>query len=101
MERAVDGLLDALEKKQMQSAVDALVGKVDLNLRDCKLLVNTGVLSDGTSGGPSPPPEMNVRELLARLQIGHVEAKERAVDGLLVALRRSRRRTPSTRSRGR
>jgi hypothetical protein len=65
-------------KLQKQFAVDAFAGKVDLNLRDCTLLVKTGALS--------PPPETDVRELLARLQIGHVEAKERAVDGLLDAL---------------
>jgi HEAT repeat protein len=76
----------AAGKLQTQSAVDTLAGKLDLNLRDCTLLVKTGVLSDATSGGLSPPPETDVRELLARLQIGHAEAKERAVDGLLDAL---------------
>jgi HEAT repeat protein len=48
--------------------------------------VKTGVLSDASSGGPSPPPETDVLELLARLQIGHAEAKERAVDALLNAM---------------
>jgi hypothetical protein len=67
IECAVDGILDALEKEQMQSAVDTLTGKVDLNLRDCNLLVKTGVLSDGTSDGPSPPQKTDVWELLARL----------------------------------
>ncbi|RLN16242.1 hypothetical protein C2845_PM02G39680 [Panicum miliaceum] len=76
-------------KLRTQSAIDALAGKLDLNLRDCALLVKTGVLSDAS--GPSPPAEApahaDVRELLARLQIGHTEAKNRAVDGLLDALR--------------
>ncbi|KAF0916198.1 hypothetical protein E2562_000790 [Oryza meyeriana var. granulata] len=79
-------------KLQMQSAVDALAGKLDLNLRDCALLVKTGVLSDAFM--PPPPTDeaaataaqADVRELLARLQIGHTEAKNRAVDGLLEAL---------------
>jgi len=76
-------------KLRTQSAIDALSGKLDLNLRDCALLVRTGVLSDAS--GPSPPAEApahaDVRELLARLQIGHTEAKNRAMDGLLEALR--------------
>ena len=76
-------------KLRTQSAIDALSGKLDLNLRDCALLVRTGVLSDAS--GPSPPAEApahaDVRELLARLQIGHTEAKNRAVDGLLEAQR--------------
>uniref|UniRef100_A0A0A9CQW8 Uncharacterized protein n=1 Tax=Arundo donax TaxID=35708 RepID=A0A0A9CQW8_ARUDO len=77
-----------------------MAGKLDLNLRDCALLVKTGVLSDAS--GPSPPAEATagtapsmaqavVRELLARLQIGHTEAKNRAVDGLLEALRKDER----------
>ncbi|TVU48615.1 hypothetical protein EJB05_08256, partial [Eragrostis curvula] len=81
----------AAGKLQTQSAIDALAGKLDLNLRDCALLVKTGVLSDAS--GPSAPEPTNagtapadVRELLARLQIGHTEAKDRAVDGLLEAL---------------
>ncbi|CAN6302563.1 unnamed protein product [Urochloa humidicola] len=75
-------------KLRTQSAIDALAGKLDLNLRDCALLVKTGVLSDAS--GPSPPPEAHadVRELLARLQIGQTEAKNRAVDGVLEALQR-------------
>ena len=72
-------------KLRTQSAIDALSGKLDLNLRDCALLVRTGMLSDAS--GPSPPAEADVRELLARLQIGHTEAKNRAVDGLLEAQR--------------
>ncbi|WVZ55172.1 hypothetical protein U9M48_005871 [Paspalum notatum var. saurae] len=77
----------AAGKLRTQSAVDALAGKLDLSLRDCALLVRTGVLSDA-SVGPSAPPEADVRELLARLQIGQTDAKSRAVDGLLEALRR-------------
>ena len=72
-------------KLRTQSAIDALSGKLDLNLRDCALLVRTGMLSDAF--GPSLPAEADVRELLARLQIGHTEAKNRAVDGLLEAQR--------------
>ncbi|XP_072956812.1 uncharacterized protein [Typha angustifolia] len=76
-------------KLQMQSDLDALAGKLDLNLRDCALLIKTGVLSDATAPSPPQPAadagnqQPNVRELLARLQIGHAEAKQRAVDELL------------------
>lgn len=77
-------------KLQMQSDLDALSGKIDLNLRDCGLLIKTGVLSEvalssctlsaseGTSHG-----SYSVTELLARLQIGHLEAKHRALDSLV------------------
>ncbi|XP_066307041.1 protein ARABIDILLO 2-like isoform X1 [Miscanthus floridulus] len=88
-------------KLRTQSAVDALSGRLDLGLRDCALLVKTGVLSDAAGPSPSTPaeeaaaaaaaPSVDVRELLARLQIGHAEAKGRAVDGLLDALRRDER----------
>ncbi|KAL5210311.1 hypothetical protein ABZP36_005934 [Zizania latifolia] len=79
-------------KLQTQSAIDALAGKLDLNLRDCSLLVKTGVLSDAFM--PPPPSaeaatttaQSDMLELLARLQIGHTEAKNRAVDDLLEAL---------------
>lgn len=83
----------ALGKLQMQSDLDAVSGKLDLNLRDCTLLVKTGVLLGGdaaAAAAPSlqpPPPHQSVRELLARLQIGHAEAKHRAVDGLLDVMR--------------
>ncbi|XP_078154118.1 uncharacterized protein LOC144549272 isoform X2 [Carex rostrata] len=87
-------------KLQMQSDLDSLIGKLDLNLRDCALLVKTGVLSDATvpavptpepvpvpASAPIPTQQLNVREMLARLQIGHAEAKHRAVDSLLEVIR--------------
>jgi len=42
----------------------------------------------------------DVRELLARLQIGHAEAKHRAVDGLLDALRENEESVLSALGRG-
>ncbi|KAI3800497.1 hypothetical protein L1987_28588 [Smallanthus sonchifolius] len=73
-------------KLQMQSDLDSLSGKIDLNLRDCGLLIKTGVLGEvtmtsdleGTSHRSS-----DIRELLARLQIGHLEAKHKALDSLV------------------
>ncbi|CAM0870432.1 unnamed protein product [Alopecurus aequalis] len=67
-------------------------GRLNVNLRDCSLLVRTGVLSDASSVVPTPTTRVtaqaDVRELLARLQIGHGDAKGRAVEGLLDALDR-------------
>ncbi|CAD5170766.1 unnamed protein product [Musa acuminata subsp. malaccensis] len=80
-------------KLRMQSDLDALSGELDVLLNDCELLVKTGVLGDAaaaTAMSPSvtkSPTQDGVRELLARLQIGHAEAKHRAVDGLLEAMR--------------
>ncbi|CAN6296806.1 unnamed protein product [Urochloa humidicola] len=93
-------------KLRTQSAIDALAGKLDLNLRDCALLVKTGVLSDAS--GPSPPAaaqaeaavSSDIRELLARLQIGQTEAKNRAVDGVLEALRRDEKSVLAVLGRG-
>ncbi|KAJ0054000.1 hypothetical protein Pint_00344 [Pistacia integerrima] len=79
-------------KLRMQSDLDALSGKLDLNLRDCGLLIKTGVLGEatlplsvaGTSAeGETAAAHGNLRELLARLQIGHLEAKHRALDSLV------------------
>ena len=44
--------------------------------------------------------QTDVRELLARLQIGHAEAKHRAVDGLLDALRENEESVLSALGRG-
>ncbi|CAN6321734.1 unnamed protein product [Urochloa humidicola] len=93
-------------KLRTQSAIDALAGKLDLNLRDCALLVKTGVLSDAS--GPSPPAaaqaeaavSSDIRELLARLQIGQTEAKNRAVDGVLEALQRDEKSVLAVLGRG-
>lgn len=80
-------------KLRTQSDLDALSGKLDLNLRDCGLLIKTGVLGEATMPpavaryGEPEAVRWNLRELLARLQIGHAEAKHRALDGLLEAMR--------------
>ncbi|XP_010278535.1 PREDICTED: armadillo repeat-containing protein 4-like [Nelumbo nucifera] len=77
-------------KLQMQSDLDALSAKLDLNLRDCGLLIKTGVLGEATlssstaaNSSTEPDTTWNLRELLARLQIGHLEAKHRALDKLV------------------
>ncbi|KAL3829624.1 hypothetical protein ACJIZ3_018426 [Penstemon smallii] len=78
-------------KLRMQSDLDSLAGKLDLNLRDCGLLIKTGVLGDVTfplsAASTSTEPECNLRELLARLQIGHLEAKHKALDTLVEVMK--------------
>ncbi|KAL2478807.1 ARM repeat superfamily protein [Forsythia ovata] len=82
-------------KLRMQSDLDALSGKLDLNLRDCGLLIKTGVLGEvtlpsavaSTTTEPEAASLGNVRELLARLQIGHLEAKHRALDNLVEVMK--------------
>ncbi|XP_044501831.1 protein CELLULOSE SYNTHASE INTERACTIVE 3-like [Mangifera indica] len=83
-------------KLKTQSDLDALLGKLDLNLRDCGLLIKTGVLGEATlplsvagasAEGETATAHGNLRELLARLQIGHLEAKHRALDSLLEVMK--------------
>ncbi|KAJ4951470.1 hypothetical protein NE237_028302 [Protea cynaroides] len=82
-------------KLRMQSDLDALSAKLDLNLRDCGLLIKTGVLGEATlplalarsSAEPEATTNPNMRELLARLQIGHLDAKDRALDSLVEVMK--------------
>uniref|UniRef100_A0A5B7AC84 DUF7032 domain-containing protein n=1 Tax=Davidia involucrata TaxID=16924 RepID=A0A5B7AC84_DAVIN len=79
-------------KLRMQSDLDALSGKLDLNLQDCGLLIKTGVLTAAVSSSAEPEAEAatthgNIRELLARLQIGHLTAKHRALDNLVEVMK--------------
>ncbi|KAG8486309.1 hypothetical protein CXB51_019646 [Gossypium anomalum] len=82
-------------KLKMQSDLDALSGKLDLNLRDCGLLIKTGVLGEATLplSFVSSSLELKtatygpLKELLARLQIGHLEAKHKALDSLVEVMK--------------
>ncbi|XP_022770342.1 protein CELLULOSE SYNTHASE INTERACTIVE 1-like [Durio zibethinus] len=82
-------------KLKMQSDLDSLSGKLDLNLRDCGLLIKTGVLGEATLSlsfvGSSSESETathgHLKELLARLQIGHLEAKHKALDSLVEVMK--------------
>ncbi|KAK8504122.1 hypothetical protein V6N13_132058 [Hibiscus sabdariffa] len=87
-------------KLKMQSDLDALSGKLDLNLLDCGLLIKTGVLGEATLPlsfvGYSSESETatygHLKELLARLQIGHLEAKHKALDSLVEAMKEDEKR---------
>lgn len=83
-------------KLQMQSDLDSLIGKLDLNLRDCCVLIKTGVLGDAISSPSSSCISSesdaslgygNLKELLARLQIGHLESKHKALDCLVEVMK--------------
>ncbi|KAG6432409.1 hypothetical protein SASPL_103985 [Salvia splendens] len=82
-------------KLRMQSDLDAVAGRLDLNLRDCGLLIKTGVLGEvsfqsaATSSCAEPEAAVhgNLKELLARLQIGHLEAKHKALDSLVEVMK--------------
>ncbi|XP_022757202.1 protein CELLULOSE SYNTHASE INTERACTIVE 1-like [Durio zibethinus] len=82
-------------KLKMQSDLDGLSGKLDLNLRDCGLLIKTGVLGEatlplsvvGSSSESETATHGHLKELLARLQIGHLEAKHKALDNLVEVMK--------------
>ncbi|XP_010540260.1 PREDICTED: armadillo repeat-containing protein 3 [Tarenaya hassleriana] len=82
-------LTDKYEGKlHMQSDLDSLLGKLDLNLRDCSVLIKTGVLGEATlplsiSSSSETTKKTSLKELLARLQIGHLESKHKALESLL------------------
>ncbi|KAJ4979138.1 hypothetical protein NE237_009918 [Protea cynaroides] len=78
---------------------DSLSAKLDLNLRDCGLLIKTGVLGEATlpsalahsSAKPKATTNSKMRELLACLQIGHLDAKHRTLDSLVKVIKKMRR----------
>ncbi|WZY91828.1 hypothetical protein YC2023_064157 [Brassica napus] len=78
-------------KLKTQSDLDSLSSKIDLTLKDCGLLMKTGVLSHVTPHQQQPLQEdsetFSVRELLARLQIGHLESKRKALETLIEVMK--------------
>ncbi|KAE8703673.1 peroxisomal membrane protein 11D-like isoform X1 [Hibiscus syriacus] len=82
-------------KLKMQSDLDALSGNLDLNLRDIGLLIKTGVLGEatfplssvGSSSESGTAARCHLKELLAQLQIGHLESKHKAVVSLVEVMK--------------
>lgn len=77
-------------KLKMQSDLDSLSAKIDLSLKDCGLLMKTGVLGEVTKPLSSSTQDLetfSVRELLARLQIGHLESKRKALEQLVEVMK--------------
>lgn len=75
-------------KLKMQSDLNSLLAKLDLSLHDCQVLMKTGILGEATlpltiKRSTISEVHTSIKELLARLQIGHLEAKHRALDALL------------------
>ncbi|KAK3119133.1 hypothetical protein QOZ80_9BG0714500 [Eleusine coracana subsp. coracana] len=79
-------------KLQLRNSIDALAVKVEVNLRDCELLVKIGELYDDSSSSrplddiTSTCSVRELQRLLALLQMSHTEAKYLALDGILEAL---------------
>ncbi|KAH7281915.1 hypothetical protein KP509_35G003100 [Ceratopteris richardii] len=79
-------------KLQMQSSLDGLALKLSLHVRECELLLRSGVVKDSSllrssSGGATKDNvKWSIRDLLARMQIGNVESKLRAMESLLQLL---------------
>ncbi|KAJ4906427.1 ARM repeat superfamily protein [Raphanus sativus] len=73
-------------KLKMQSDLDSLSAKIDLSLKDCGLLMKTDVLGEVTQS-IQDVETFSVRELLARLQIGHLESKRKALEQLVEVMK--------------
>lgn len=82
-------------KLQMQSSLDGLSMKLDQHLQDFELLFKSGVLQEAVF--PSMLSRSRTilsreairctcRELLARLQIGNLESRQKALDSLLALM---------------
>ncbi|MCO5592282.1 hypothetical protein L7F22_046281 [Adiantum nelumboides] len=76
-------------KLQMQSSLDALALKLGLHVQECELLVKSGVVREfsvarpSSGGAAKENVKLNIRDLLARLQIGSVESKLKAMEALV------------------
>ncbi|KAG6557796.1 hypothetical protein Mapa_000563 [Marchantia paleacea] len=82
--------LSYVGKLQMQSNLDALAAKLDLHIHDGQLMLKSGVLKEAPVAPNLATPETsreamrwNIRDLLARLQIGNTESKQKALDTLV------------------
>ncbi|KAL0711372.1 hypothetical protein Bca4012_018350 [Brassica carinata] len=73
-------------KLKMQSDLDSLSAKIDVSLKDCGLLMKTDVLGEVTQSSQDLET-FSVRELLARLQIGHLESKRKALEQLVEVMK--------------
>ncbi|GJN25556.1 hypothetical protein PR202_gb13399 [Eleusine coracana subsp. coracana] len=89
---------------KLRSAVNKVALQLDVNLRDCKLLVKIGELYDAASSPPllvdatSSSSCVDVKELqrlFAWMEMSHTEAKHFALDGLLEALKKDETRVVS------
>lgn len=77
-------------KLQMQSDLDSLASKLDLHIHDCELVIKSGVLGEAplavsrtTPGTSREAVRWNIVDLIARLQIGNTDSKQKALNALL------------------
>ncbi|KAJ6339504.1 hypothetical protein OIU77_007459 [Salix suchowensis] len=73
-------------KLKTQSDIDSILAKLNQNVKDCEVLIKSGVLQDGTLSGSGSKRELvraEFRNLITRLQIGSTESKNAAMDTVL------------------
>ncbi|CAK7345568.1 unnamed protein product [Dovyalis caffra] len=73
-------------KLKTQSDIDSILAKLNQNVKDCEILIKSGVLHDGILSGSSSKRELvraEFRNLITRLQIGSTESKNAAMDSVL------------------
>ncbi|KAJ8449533.1 hypothetical protein Cgig2_005555 [Carnegiea gigantea] len=74
-------------KLRTQSDIDSFSARLDQHIKDCEILIRSGVLQDGVVSSAVAAPREAVRaearNLLTRLQIGAAESKNSAMDALL------------------
>ncbi|KAJ4850152.1 hypothetical protein Tsubulata_000635 [Turnera subulata] len=78
-------------KLRTQSDLDSVLAKLDRHVRDCEVLIKSGVLQDGggagggggVSGSKKEAVRAESRNLITRLQIESVDSKNSAMDSLL------------------
>ncbi|KAJ6410485.1 hypothetical protein OIU84_007266 [Salix udensis] len=73
-------------KLKTQSDIDSILAKLNQNVKDCEVLIKSGVLQDGILSGSGSKRELvraEFRNLITRLQIGSTESKNAAMDTVL------------------
>ena len=75
-------------KLQTQSNLDALCGRLDFHIHDCQLLITGGIMHENPTCRDRPEStheamKWTIQDLLAHLQIGSVDNKERALDSMV------------------
>ena len=73
-------------KLKTQSDIDSILAKLNQNVKDCEVLIKSGVLQDGILTGSGSKRELvraEFRNLITRLQIGSTESKNAAMDTVL------------------
>ncbi|XP_024401407.1 uncharacterized protein [Physcomitrium patens] len=77
-------------KLHTQSNLDSLCGKLDLHIHDCQLMITSGTMQENPLAICRVTPESTreairwtIRDLLAHLQIGSADCKQRALDSML------------------